>query len=338
MDVNFLPDKTDEESLRRKLERQNDDMQMTTPSKESIYHKEPPPKIINPQNPPPPPKETWIRRLIGKRVKSKPIEADKPLQPLKHHFSFKFRSIPKESLTPVTPPSPLNKPTVRATPENYIEEIKQSSYQPKSQLSYEHTANKPIVAEKQSVKKIEESIKPTKNRVSFYDWKGHFARFSVVGWIIIVILVVTGSWFARSFMVARAQEELTALKNQSASWQTNLNSNLGAFAQSETEFNFLSSRLSALAEILRGNNTITPVFSLLEKTVLPTVEYTKLSFVRPNLIELSGTAITYDDIAKQMMALSEVEGVAAVRLHAADYNIQNRLINFSFDLTITLPL
>lgn len=147
---------------------------------------------------------------------------------------------------------------------------------------------------------------------------------------VLCLAAIVGSAVLQAALRKAVQQRLAAV----AVAEQTMTAELATYAASDAEAAFLRKRLQLIAQLLERHVSLRPLTKLLEETVLPTVQYTRLVVADERHVELSGLTVSFEDVAKQQVALAGAPAVAAVRLTRADYDANQRLVNFTLALML----
>jgi len=148
--------------------------------------------------------------------------------------------------------------------------------------------------------------------------------------IAVVLLVYVGLVIYRSYLQkssSTAQAELVKLQQQ-----------LEESRRSAEQALTLQLRVNAVNQLLSQRLDWLPLFAFLERTTLSTVAYESLAADAGGKVTLTGSAVSFTDVAKQMRVLensSEVQQVEVSGLRLQLNEDNKPAISFSFTLSLT---
>ncbi|KKU49306.1 MAG: hypothetical protein UX68_C0001G0054 [Parcubacteria group bacterium GW2011_GWA2_46_9] len=371
MDVNLLPDelkKREEEELRRKL-KEPIEVPMSSPIKdatdkqrhlsvpasnapsakaeepklphlreESYLHKVTPEgKIIHEAKRAAAPLVRsglpWWRRLLNffrtpvRRVVVSPAPKGGPISPSALPSSIPPKPAVVKESTPTPPPVPGRAPGVaieKATPPIYP-------------FASDALVKQPAIPEPAKIATPPLGPPPFGINLLPPDWSwnlsvtAQFRRRVLLALVIIFVVSLLGSYIGSYFFVSYKKQRLGEFQTA----KQTIESDIAKYQLKEAEWAKLNSRLKLIAALLREHVMVTPVFAFLEETVSPLVQYTSASFTNDGAIAVTAETVSYEEMAKQVLALrADQARVAKVDISSFDFDQGKQIVTFGLKISL----
>ncbi|OGL60740.1 hypothetical protein A3H10_01820 [Candidatus Uhrbacteria bacterium RIFCSPLOWO2_12_FULL_46_10] len=278
----------------------------------------PKPAVVKESTPTPPP--------VPGRAPGVAIEkATPPIYPFASDALVKQPAIPEPAKI-ATPPAPASVPAIAIV----------SALRP---LAKEAPTAPPVTIKPGDTKVTATPLGPPPFGINLLppDWSwnlsvtAQFRRRVLLALVIIFVVSLLGSYIGSYFFVSYKKQRLGEFQTA----KQTIESDIAKYQLKEAEWAKLNSRLKLIAALLREHVMVTPVFAFLEETVSPLVQYTSASFTNDGAIAVTAETVSYEEMAKQVLALrADQARVAKVDISSFDFDQGKQIVTFGLKISL----